>query len=98
MANYAIFDALKRLFSNDVIIRNVGGNQLKIIDTDRIQSAGNIATNRFADKYSRVFNTASPSMAISPSTSIALIIRDEINCLRRATLRRESWAAWLRGM
>lgn len=65
MANYAIFDALKRLFSNDVIIRNVGGNQLKIIDTDRIQSAGNIATNRFADKYSRVFNTASPSMAFN---------------------------------
>ncbi len=26
----------------DVIIRNVGGNQLKVIDVDRVQSSGNI--------------------------------------------------------
>ena len=33
-----LFGRLTRLFSTDVIIRNVGGNQLKTIDVDRIQA------------------------------------------------------------
>lgn len=55
MAETNIFTRLKKLFSTDVIIRNVGGNQLKVIDTDRIQSAGNIETNRRVDRWSRVY-------------------------------------------
>ena len=34
MADTSVFTRLKRLFSTDVIIRNVGGNQLKVIDTN----------------------------------------------------------------
>jgi len=34
-----LFTALRRLFSSDVIIRNEGGGQLKVIDTDHIQSS-----------------------------------------------------------
>ena len=30
----SLFARLKRLFSNDVIVRNVGGKKLKVIDTD----------------------------------------------------------------
>ena len=45
MADTSLFTRLKRLFSNDVIIRNVGGKQLKIMDTGRIQKYGNLATN-----------------------------------------------------
>ncbi len=55
MAENNLFSRLKRLFSTDVVIRNVGGNQLKVIDTDRIQSAGNIETNRRVDRWSRVY-------------------------------------------
>ena len=45
MADKSVFTRLKRLFSTDVIIRNVGGNQLKVIDTNSIQQAGELETN-----------------------------------------------------
>ena len=34
-----LFSRLKRLFSTDVVIRNVGGNQLKVMDTNHIQQS-----------------------------------------------------------
>ena len=34
--NTGLFDRLRRLFSTDVIIRNVGGNQLKVTDVDKM--------------------------------------------------------------
>ena len=34
MANKSVFTRLKRLFSTDVVIRNVGGNQIKVIETN----------------------------------------------------------------
>jgi len=52
-----LFARLRRLFSTDVIIRNVGGNQLKVIDTAKIQSDGNIKTNRRVDRFSRLFSS-----------------------------------------
>lgn len=55
--NPNLFGRLKKLFSTDVIIRNVGGNQLKVIDTARIQSDGNIKTNRRVDRFSRLFSS-----------------------------------------
>ena len=42
MADTSLFTRLRRLFSTDVVIRNVGGNQLKIMDADRIQKYGNL--------------------------------------------------------
>ena len=50
----SIFGQLKRLFSTDVIIRNVGGNKLKVVDTERIQSYGNVKTNSLVDRYNRI--------------------------------------------
>ena len=58
MANKSIFTRLKRLFSTDVIIRNVGGNQLKIIDTNSIQQAGELETNSLTDRFSRLYTTS----------------------------------------
>jgi len=49
-----LFTRLTRLFSTDVVIRNIGGNQLKVIDTDRIQSYGNIKTNALIDRFSKL--------------------------------------------
>lgn len=63
-SNPNLFKRLRKLFSTDVIIRNVGGNQLRVIDTDGIQADGNIKTNRRIDRYSRLLS-ATP---YSPST------------------------------
>ena len=52
MADTTLFGRLRRLFSSNIIVRNVGGNRLNIADTDRIQSSGNLATNYLAARYS----------------------------------------------
>ena len=49
-----LFSRLTRLFSTDVIIRNVGGNQLKVMDVDRIQAYGNIKTNALIDRFTKL--------------------------------------------
>ena len=58
--NKTLFSRLKKLFSTDVIIRNVGGNQLKVTDTDHIQSSGNLQTNSRIDRFSRL-HTGTPA-------------------------------------
>jgi len=63
MADKGLFTRLQRLFSSDVIIRNVGGNQIKTIDTDHIQTSGEFATNSLMDRYRGVYqNPASTSL------------------------------------
>jgi len=62
MADKSILNRLKRLFSTDVIIRNVGGDQLKIADVNQIQMAGNLENNSFQDKYSSIHSTSPSSM------------------------------------
>jgi len=52
--NTGLFSRLTRLFSTDVIIRNVGGNQLKTIDVDRIQAYGNVKTNALVDRFTKL--------------------------------------------
>ena len=52
--NSGLFSRLRRLFSTDVIIRNVGGNQLKTIDVDRIQAYGNVKTNALIDRFTKL--------------------------------------------
>jgi len=53
-----LFDNLKRLFSSDVIIRNVGGDELRVIDTDRIQSLGVLQTNALVDRFTKIYTTS----------------------------------------
>ena len=55
--NSNLFNRLRKLFSTDVIIRNVGGKQLKVIDTDRIQSSGNLENNSRVDRFQRMYGT-----------------------------------------
>ena len=50
-----LFSRLRKLFSTDVIIRNVGGKQLKVVDTDNIQSVGNLDNNSRIDRYNRMY-------------------------------------------
>ena len=44
MADKSIFSRLKKLFSSNVVVRNVGGRRLKVKDTSRLQSVGNAVT------------------------------------------------------
>jgi len=53
-----LFDQLKRLFSSDVVIRNVGGDELRVIDTDRIQSLGTLQTNALVDRFTKIYTTS----------------------------------------
>ncbi len=52
----SLFARLKRLFSNDVIVRNVGGKKLKVIDTDEIQYATD--RNSLRDRFNRLRTTS----------------------------------------
>jgi len=52
--NTGLFTRLTRLFSTDVIIRNVGGKQLKVYDVDQIQAYGNVKTNALIDRFTKL--------------------------------------------
>jgi hypothetical protein len=54
MADNSIFSRLKKLFSTNTVVRNVGGKKLKIADTDNIQSFIN---RRGIDRYHRVYSS-----------------------------------------
>ena len=49
-----LFSRLSRLFNTDVIVRNVGGKQLKVTDVDRIQAYGNVKTNALIDRFTKL--------------------------------------------
>ena len=45
---------LQNLFSTNVVVRKFGKDRLKIVDTNRLQSTGNLSQTRLADRYSRL--------------------------------------------
>ena len=55
MADTSLFSRLQRLFSTNVIVRNVGGRKLKISDTSRTQS---ISKSNLIDRYQKIFTGA----------------------------------------
>jgi len=62
MADTSIFTRLRRLFSTDVIIRNEGGNQIKVMDVDSIQQSGEYKNNSLVDRYSRIYSANATSL------------------------------------
>ena len=46
MANKSLFSRLRKLFSTGVIIRRVGDKKLKVVDTQALQSDGNLETKK----------------------------------------------------
>ena len=62
MADKKLFSRLQRLFSSDVIIRNIGGTQLKVADTNQIQSTGKFENNSLIDRFSRLHNNSGGNM------------------------------------
>ena len=55
MADTSLFKRLGRLFSSDVVIRNIGGDQLKVADVNQIQTTGRYQTNSLIDRFSRLY-------------------------------------------
>jgi hypothetical protein len=54
MAERNLFSRLNRLFSNNVVVRRIGKNRLRVIDTDRLQSHGNKSNSHPYDRYTRL--------------------------------------------
>ena len=45
---------LQNLFSTNVIVRTYGKDKLRVVDTNRLQSVGNLAQSKVADRYTRL--------------------------------------------
>jgi hypothetical protein len=55
MADTSIFGRLRKLFSTNTVVRNIGGKKLRVTDTDNVQSFIN---RRGIDRYHRVYSSA----------------------------------------
>ena len=53
MADTSIFSRLRRLFSTQAVVRNIGGKKLKVSDTSKTQAHG---SRNLIDRYNRVYN------------------------------------------
>ena len=45
---------LQNLFSTNVVVRKFGKDKLRVVDTNRLQSTGNLAATKITDRYSRL--------------------------------------------
>ena len=62
MADKGLFSRLKRLFWTDVIIRNAGGNQLKVFDVNKAQQTGELENNSLVDRFNRIYTNSGTSI------------------------------------
>ena len=60
----SLFDRLKTLFSTNVVVRNVGGKKLKVVDTARYQADGNPHTSKVVDRYGRLHGTRGTPISV----------------------------------
>ena len=51
MADTSLRARLSRLFSTNVIVRRIAKNRLKVVDTNRLQSTGDVS-NSYIDRFS----------------------------------------------
>ncbi len=74
----SLFSKLKRLFSTDVIVRNIGGKKLKVIDTDELSYATD--RNTLRDRFNRIrtsaYNQYSRDFTLSYQSSRIELFRD----------------------
>jgi intein/homing endonuclease len=78
MSDQTLFEKLKRLFSTEVVVRNVGGKSLKVIDTDEIQHATD--KNSLRDRYNRLhsstYNLHNRDMSMAYAAARLELFRD----------------------
>ena len=54
MADTNLYTRLSKLFSSNVIVRRVGKGKLRTIDSNHIQSVGNLHNSRYVDRFTRL--------------------------------------------
>jgi hypothetical protein len=54
MADKSLKKRLYRLFNTNTVIRRIGKGRLKVLDTDRLQSSGNLNNARYIDRFARL--------------------------------------------
>lgn len=74
----SLYAKLKKLFSTDVIVRNIGGKQLKVVDTDEAMYATD--RNTLRDRFNRIrtsaYNQYSRDFSLSYQASRTELFRD----------------------
>jgi len=59
MADKSLFSRLQRLFSTQVVVRRLGKNKIKVVDSSRLQSSGNSESSSYYDRYGRLHGSNS---------------------------------------
>ena len=59
MADTSLRSRLSRLFSTNVVVRRIAKNQLKVVDTNKLQSMGSLSNNRYIDRFSGMHKATS---------------------------------------
>ena len=59
MADTSLLGRLKRLFSTQVVVRRVGKDKLKVVDSSRLQADGNRRGSAYYDRYGRLHGSNS---------------------------------------
>ena len=54
MADKSLRARLGRLFATNVVVRRIAKNRLKAVDTNRLQSSGNLSNKRYVDRFSGI--------------------------------------------
>jgi hypothetical protein len=60
----SLFDRLKTLFATNVVVRNVGGKKLRVVDTARYQADGNPHTSKVIDRYGRLHGSRGTPISV----------------------------------
>ena len=54
MSDKSFYSRLRRLFSTNVVVRRLGKDRLKVVDSNQLQSAGNPHNSRRSDRFAGV--------------------------------------------
>tara|TARA_R110001592_G_scaffold12397_3_gene59202 strand:- start:4809 stop:6695 length:1887 start_codon:yes stop_codon:yes gene_type:complete len=68
MANTSLRSRLRRLFSTNVIVRRIGKKRLQVVDSNKLQSMGNMKQTKYIDRFSGV-HTRSPGWGTFNNTA-----------------------------
>ena len=70
MANTSLRSRLSRLFATNVVVRRIAKNRLKAVDTNRLQSTGNITNKAYHPNSSAAEYTNANTIRLQGSETI----------------------------
>ena len=68
MANKSLRSRLRRLFSTNVIVRRIGKKRLQVVDSNKLQSLGNMKQTKYIDRFSGI-HTRNPGWSTYNNTA-----------------------------